>query len=337
MTHFTTEKITLHLRNPFHLSYGVSDTRDAFILRLTDGSGIGEGTIPPYYRVDPGAMLAAWERLAQQAHQLPDDPAEIADWVGVEGPAAARCAVELALFDRIGRLRGLPLWALLGLPEPQPLATSFTISGAADELARQAQEASHFGIIKLKLGSGDDVARVAAARAARPDARLFVDANAGWSRAEALRLVEELAPFNLELIEQPVDKDDIDGMGMVQAATKIPVVADESAQSLAQVERLAAVGVQGVNLKLMKLGGLTTAIAVARFARQHGMRVMLGSMIETSVGATAMAHMIGLAEWLDLDSPLLISNDPFEGLRYDANGQITLPDRAGIGAVERTK
>lgn len=335
MPHFRCEKLTLHLRNPFHLSYGVSDTRDAFILRLTGGFGLGEGTIPPYYRVDPGAMLAAWERLAAQPQPLPDDPAEVSEWVGMDGPPAARCAVELALLDRIGRLRGLPLWALLGLPEPQPLATSFTISGEAEDLARQAREASRFQVIKLKLGSGDDVARVAAVRAARPDARLFVDANAGWSRAEALRLVEELAPFNLELIEQPVEKDDIEGMGMVQAATKIPVVADESAQSMQQVERLAAVGVQGINLKLMKLGGLSAATAIARFARQHGLRVMLGSMIETSVGATAMGHLIGLAEWLDLDSPLLISNDPFDGLRYDDSGHVSLPGRPGIGAVER--
>jgi len=163
-----------------------------------------------------------------------------------------------------------------------------------------------------------------------------VDANAGWTRAEALRLVDELAPYNLELIEQPVEKDDIEGMGLVQAATRIPVVADESAQSLEQVERLAAAGVQGVNLKLMKLGGLLPAVSVANRARALGMRIMLGSMIETSIGATAMAHLIGLAEWLDLDTPLLIANDPFDGLRYDSVGQVSLPDRSGIGAVPRS-
>jgi L-alanine-DL-glutamate epimerase-like enolase superfamily enzyme len=335
MPHFSYEKLTLNLRNPFHLSYGTSDTRDAFILRLEGNAGLGEGTIPPYYRVDPVAMTALWDHLAKQPARLPDDHAEIAAWVGTDGPPAARCAVELALLDRIGRLRGLPLHALLGLPAPRPLATSFTISGEAETMAQQARQARHFSIIKLKLGSGDDVARVAAVRAALPDARLFVDANAGWSRAEALRLVNELNPFNLELIEQPVEKDDIEGMGLVQAATRIPVVADEAAQSLEQVERLAAAGVQGVNLKLMKLGGLLPAVAIANRARELGMRIMLGSMIETSIGATAMAHLIGLAEWLDLDSPLLIGNDPFDGLRYDAAGQVSLPDRPGIGAIAR--
>jgi L-alanine-DL-glutamate epimerase-like enolase superfamily enzyme len=132
-----------------------------------------------------------------------------------------------------------------------------------------------------------------------------------------------------------VPKDDIAGMGRVQTCTPLPVVADESVQTMEHVERLAEAGVQGLNLKLMKLGGLTSAIKVARRARELGMRLMLGSMIETSIGATAMGHLIGLADWFDLDSPLLISNDPFDGLYYDRQAGIHMPERPGIGAIRR--
>ena len=336
MTHFTWQKLTLHLRNPFHLSYGVTDTRTAFWLRLTDDAGWGEGTIPPYYRVDQGEMIALWERLSQQDRPLPDDPQEVADWVGSDGPAPARCAVELALFDRIARQRGLPLFRLLDLPEPPPMLTSFTVSIAEpEEMARLAREVPDYAIIKIKLGSDDDETRVAAVRAARPDARLFVDANAGWDLEDALRHVDALSAYNLELIEQPVRKDDIAGMGRVQAATSIPIVADESLQTPENLEMLADVGVQGINMKLMKLGGLTPALKIARRARALGMRIMLGSMIETSIGTTSMSHLMGLAEWLDLNSPLLLRDDPFDGLCFDSHARVSLPDRPGIGVILR--
>ena len=112
-------------------------------------------------------------------------------------------------------------------------------------------------------------------------------------------------------------------------------MADESCQSLADVEALAAAGVRGINLKLMKAGGLGPGVKMLRRACDLGMQVMLGCMIETSVGVTAMAHLAGLADWLDLDGPLLIANDPFDGIRYDEHGVIHLPDRPGIGVVPR--
>lgn len=334
--HFTYQKLTLQLRNPFHLSYGVSDTREAYWIRLADDAGWGEGSIPPYYRVNQDEMIATWERLAKQDRPLPDDPEEVHGWIGAQGPAVARCAVELALLDRIGKMRGLPLYRLLGLPQPKPVLTSFTISIAEpEEMARQAREVAGFVIIKIKLGSEDDETRVAAVREARPDVRLFVDANAGWTVEDALRHVEALSRYNIELVEQPVAKDEIAGMGRVQSCTDLPVVADESAQSLENVEALAAAGVRGINLKLMKLGGLIPAAKIARRARELGLRLMLGSMIETSIGVTAMSHLLGMAEWLDLDAPLLISNDPFAGIAYDDQGHVLPPTGVGIGVTRR--
>jgi L-alanine-DL-glutamate epimerase-like enolase superfamily enzyme len=125
-------------------------------------------------------------------------------------------------------------------------------------------------------------------------------------------------------------------MGKLQKQTSIPIIGDESVQSMEDVEKLGAAGVAGVNVKLMKVGGVLSALAILRRARELNMKIMLGCMIETSLGITAMAHLSGLADWVDLDAPLLISNDPFDGVRYDKNARMTLPDdRSGIGAVKR--
>jgi L-Ala-D/L-Glu epimerase len=328
--------LTLKLRVPFRLSYGVTETRRSFWIRLARDEGWGEAAIPPYYGVSDEAMIAAWEATASRSAPFPDDPSEIAAWVGSSGPAPARCALDLALHDRLGRRAGLPVWQLLGLPRPPVLATCFTIAIAdVEEMAKQAAEVRQYETLKIKLGSDDDFARLKAIREARPDAKLRVDANAGWQPQEAVELLRRLEPLDLELVEQPVPKDDIEGMGYVQSRTSIPVVADESCRSLADVDALAAAGVRGVNLKLQKAGGLGPVVAMARRARELGIRVMLGCMIETSIGATAMAHLAGLADWLDLDSPLLVGNDPFDGIRYDERGGVRLPERPGIGAVLR--
>ena len=239
------ELITLIMRNPFRLSYGVSDTRDAYWIRLKNDEGWGEGTIPPYYRVDPKELTQFWDNAASNKQPLPDEPAEIPGWIGRGGPAPARCALELALYDRIGKIRGLPLYKLLGLPKPDAQPTSFTIAlDTPEAMAQMALQIQDYPVIKVKLGSDDDHARLAAIREARPDARLRIDANAGWTRDEALRYVHEMEKYHLEMIEQPLVKNDIDGLGLIQKTTETPIVADESVQSIEDVERLADAGVK---------------------------------------------------------------------------------------------
>lgn len=332
------EKITLKLRNPFVVSYGTSDTRDAFWIRLAGDEGWGEGTIPPYYRVDPSAMTDCWQRAAQSRTRLPDEIDAIAGWIP-DGPAPARCALELALLDRIGKRRGLPLHRLLDLPKPPALPTAFTLSiDTPDAMAAMARQIKDYPVIKLKLGAGDagDEARVKAVRDARPDALLYIDANAGWTVEQALTSLRWLERYRIELIEQPVPKDQHDAMGEVQRGTSIIVVGDESVQTMEDVEKLAAAGVKGINLKLMKVGGPLPGLQILRRAREHGMKVMLGCMMETSIGITAMAHLAGLADFLDLDAPLLISNDPFAGVVYDRHARMTVPvERPGIGVVRK--
>ena len=328
------QAFTLIFHRPFRLSTGISLTRKAFWIRLRDDEGWGEGTIPPYYGILDSEMIAYWDAAAQSEIPFPDNPAEIAAWIGNHGPAPARCALDLALHDRIAKKQNIPLYQLLGLPKPIPIATAFTISIAApEEMAKIAAENVQYPVIKLKLGSDNDIARVAAVRAARPDARIYVDANAGWSLEEAVQQVKGLAPYHLDMIEQPVAKDEIDGMGYVQAHTKVPIVADESVRTLTDIEALAKAGVKGINLKLMKIGGLIPTLEMLNRGKELGLKIMLGCMSETALGVTAMAHLTAYADWIDLDAPLLIRNNPFDGLRYDEQARIYLPEQAGIGVT----
>jgi L-alanine-DL-glutamate epimerase-like enolase superfamily enzyme len=329
------EQITLKLRNPFRLSYGTTEERQAYWLRLEGDAGWGEGTLPPYYHVDQAAVERLWLAASERKDPFPESIENISSWIGKDGPAVARCALDLALHDRLGRLSGKSLFELLGLPRPQPMKSSFTIAvDTPNEMASMAVKFMEYTILKIKLaGDGHDLARLAAIRDSRPDAKLRVDANAGWSAEDAVLLVKNLEKFNLELIEQPVAKEDIAGMGIVQAFTQTPIVADESVQTMEDVEALAKVGVKGINLKLMKTGGLAPAVTMLKRARELGLKVMLGCMIETSIGATAMAHLAGLADWLDLDAPVLIANDPFEGLTFDQTATVNIPERPGIGVI----
>lgn len=329
--HLTWEVITLKLRNPFRLSYGVSETRQAFWIRLPNDEGWGEGTIPPYYRVDPSALTSCWEKARDQDAPLPDDLQSIQSWIP-EGPAPARAALDIALHDRIAKRRGLPLGKLLGLPDIPALPTAFTISiDTPEAMAQMARDIASYPIIKIKLGSDDDESRVRAVREARPDARLFVDANAGWTVEQAIANLKWLEKYNIELIEQPLPAKQLRELGDVQRATSIPIVADESVQTLEDVEMLAAAGVKAINLKVMKIGGIGPALRILHRARELNLKIMLGCMMETSIGITACAHLAGLADWLDLDAPLLITNDPFDGIRYDQHAKISVPDRPGIG------
>jgi L-Ala-D/L-Glu epimerase len=339
VSRLTWEKITLQLRNPFRISYGVSEERQAYWIRLENDSGWGEGTIPPYYGVRQDEMQTFWQQAAESPKDFPKKCEEITDWIGDVGPAPARCGLDLAFHDRIARFNRVPLYQLLGLPYPKPKTSSFTIAlDGPKEMARMASQVENFPIIKVKLGCDDlDMDRLLKIRAARPDARLWVDANGGWSLDDALRYLPDLEANQIELLEQPLHKEDLDGLGRLQSVTKIQIVADESVQSLKNIEELATAGVAGVNIKLMKVGGLAPALRMIRHALQLEMKVMLGCMIETSIGTTAMAHLSGYAEWLDLDASALIINDPFEGMTLDDRCMVQIPKREGIGISFRTK
>ena len=329
-------ELTLNLKTPFTVSYGSSTTRTAYWLRLEEDSGWGEGTIPFYYGIDFKTMTDFWDQCALRSGPFPEEVSEIHPWIGNSAPSPAIAALDIAFHDRIGKKAGKAIYQLYDLPQPKPTTTSYTISiDTPEAMAAMAEKIREYPIIKIKLGfpgqENLDEARLAAIRSVRPDAKIRLDANAGWDSQEAIKLVKRLEKFDLEMIEQPTAKQDINGMGIVQAATSIPIVADESLQNINDIDRLHAAGVQGVNIKLMKCGGIAPAVEMIRRARSYGMKVMLGCMVETSVGVSAMAHLIGIADWIDLDTPLLISNNPFAGLDYTENATLIPPQGAGLG------
>ncbi len=331
----TAHPLTLNLRTTFRVAHGASDQRHNVLVRLThdDQTGYGEAAAVFYY----GDTQASLIEYLHSLYALGNDPFALEDMLNAlpPGPAAARAAVDMALHDLWGKLLGQPLYRLFGLtPSPLP-PTSFTISiDVPDVMARRARE-SGYPVIKIKLDAESPQAQVAAIRAATP-ARLRVDANAAWTPQQALDLIPRLAEYDLELVEQPLAPGDPEAYRWLRReltarGVTLPIFADESVKTARDVAAHAG-AVDGVVIKLMKTGGLREALRAIHTARAHGMQVMLSCMVESSLGVTAAAHLAPLCDYLDLDGPLLIANDPFYGVRYQG-ASLTLPDAPGLGVV----
>lgn len=326
------EPITLELKTTFRVAHGASDQRHNVLVYLDDG--VGEAAAVPYYGETQEGII----EYLKSVPDLGDDPFDI-DAILAKRPAgsrAARSAIDEALHDLWGKKLGQPLYKLFGLNPQKILLTSFTIG--MDEphvMAEQAKE-SGYPILKIKLGGEEDEARVKVIRGAT-NSKLRVDANAGWSREEALRIIPRLAEYDLEFIEQPLAVDDVDGFFWLKDELRaqrinIPIFADETAKNSHDVAKLAG-AIDGVVVKTMKSEGIREALRMIHAARAHDMRIMLSCMVESSVGVTAAAHLAPLCDYADLDGPLLIKNDPYRGVTYDG-AKMFLPDGAGIG-VER--
>lgn len=327
------EPINLELRTTFRVAHGASDVRRNVLVYLDDG--VGEAAAVPYYGETQEGIIEYLKSLPD----LGDDPFDM-DAVLAKRPAgsrAARSAIDEALHDLWGKKLGQPLYRLFGLnPHNLPL-TSFTI-GMDDPqvMAEQARE-SGYPILKIKLGGDDDEARVKAIREAT-SAKLRVDANAGWSREQALQIIPRLVDYNLEFIEQPLAVDDVEGYFWLKERLNalrvtLPIFADETAKTSRDVAKLAG-AVDGVVVKTMKSEGIREALRMIHTARAHDMQVMLSCMVESSVGVTAAAHLAPLCDYADLDGPLLVRNDPYCGLRYDG-ARMSLPEGAGLGVERR--
>lgn len=259
----------------------------------------------------------------------------------LRGNGSAKSAVSAALHDLAAKRLGVPLYRLWGLDPTRAPRSSFTIALAADDDALRARltEAAAYPILKVKLGSpagvGRDAAIMRLVRALEPAKTLRVDANAAWSPKAAARMTHLLAELGVEFVEQPVAAGDTEGLRFVRTHGVLPIVADESCVTAADAARLAAAGaVDGVNLKLSKCGGLREALAIVQVARAHGLLVMCGCMIETSLGISAAAHLAPLLDAADLDGAALLARDPYVGATV-AGGEVVLPARAGLGVEVR--
>lgn len=237
-------------------------------------------------------------------------------------------ALDIAAWDLYGKLRRQPLYKIWGLdPSKSPL-TDFTIGIDTTEKMVAKMKATPWPIYKIKVGTPDDIERVAALRQ-HTDAVFRVDANAGWTLEEAMQKIPLLKELGVELVEQPLAKDNWEGMKTLKTVSPLPLIADEScvfAEDVAKCEG----HFHGINIKLTKCSGITPAIKMISEAREKGLSVMVGCMNETTVGSAAIAHLSPLLDYVDMDGPLLLAEDIAEGLKYGF-GKFTIPDNPGLG------
>ena len=331
------QTLDLTLNVPFRISRGVQNVAHNVLVHIEDDgmTGIGEAAPSGYYGEKCESVLMA---LSYFAEHLGDDPLLIEDISAdlsqvMRGNAAARASVDMALYDLMGQRLGVPVYQLLGLNPARTPLTSFTIGlDTPAEMARKAREAAQFPVLKIKLGTANDLEIVKAIREAT-DARLRVDANAAWTPKQAIRTINALEPYNIEFVEQPVPASDLNGLQLVREHTSVPIFADESCVTLEDVPQMAG-RVDGINVKLMKCGGISQALKMIATARAHHLQVMLGCMVESSVAITAAAQISPLVDYADRDGALLVANDPFEGVQIE-RGRMTLPDRPGLGVRRR--
>lgn len=295
-------------------------------LRMDSIIGYGEASMPPYLGESVESVMSFLEKVDSQRLADPFQFERIHQYLDSLAPGnrAAKAAIDIALHDLTSRIMGKPWYQIYGLdPELAP-CTSYTITNDTPEvLAQKMAEAEPYKIWKVKMGVPGDKELIETIRR-HTDRPLCVDVNQGWkTREEALENILWLAERNVLFVEQPMDKTDLESHKWLKERSPLPIIADEAVQTSADVPALAD-AYDGINIKLMKSGGLHDAYKMAILARALGMKVMIGCMTETSCGVTAAAQLAPLADWVDLDGNLLIANDPFRGLTI-VNGQVRLP------------
>ncbi|MCH7723917.1 MAG: dipeptide epimerase, partial [Bacteroidetes bacterium] len=252
-----------------------------------------------------------------------------------DGNNAAKASVDIALHDLIGKLLNVPLYKYFGLTNPVNAYTSYTIGIDSKEIIKtKIDEANDFKYLKIKLGAENDKEIIETIRSAT-NKPLYVDVNQGWEdKQEALEMIEWLFEKNVILIEQPLPKENIDDIAWLNEKSPLPIIADEAVKRLCDLEKVKDL-YSGINIKLMKSTGLREALLMINKARDFGLKIMLGCMTETSCAVSAAAHLSSLANWIDLDGPLLISNDLFDGISY-IEGEIKLNNLPGIGLIKKS-
>ncbi len=330
--------LDVHLEVPFQISRAVRTEKRVVIVELDEDGRVsrGEGSPDPFF----GETTEGIEADVRGALALmPDDPADLEtlkarlDDRFPHGGAAA-CALDVLGHDRASQAKGLPLRAFLGLAPGEAPPTSFTIGIADPAVMAQraaAAAAKGFTVLKVKLGHGDDDAVLAGIRE-RFSGTIRVDPNAAWTPEEAPERIARIVRYGIEFVEQPTPPADIEGLRRVREQSELPIVADEAAVRVHDVERL-ALACDGINVKLQKSGGIAEARSMIARAHELGLRVMLGCRAaETSVAIAAAAHLAPSVEWADLDGNLLIVDDPFRAVPV-VNGRFVFTDRPGLGVI----
>ena len=341
----TAEIVTVHTRHPFIIARGGTSEFQVVWVRVRDAQsaddgldGWGEAAPSRFYGETAASVMAALERFTPvlaQANGWSIDAIERELEKVLRFNAAARCAISAALHDLQAKRLGVPLWALWGLDGRATPRSSFTIGIAPDDatLRARVRDAAAYPILKIKLGTARDADIVRIVREEAPDAILRVDANAAWTAKRALGMLDTLTTYGVDMLEQPLPPHDLEGLRFVRERSPIDVVADESCLVASDIPKLHGV-VDGINIKLAKCGSLREAMRMIAVARAHGMRVMCGCMIESTLGIAAAAHFSPLLDDADLDGAALLADDPFVGPAIPG-GRITLTDAPGLGVQRR--
>ena len=324
----------LKLRHAFNLATMSRTTTPGVQVEISIDSltGYGEASMPPYLGESVESVMGFLSKV---------DPERLSDPFAMEnihayldsiapGNRAAKAAIDIALHDLTGKIAGQPWYRLYGLSTDNMPCTSYTISNdTPEELERKLAESAPYKILKVKMGVAGDRELIEFIRS-RDDRPICVDVNQGWKTVEeALDNILWLAERNVIFVEQPMAKTDIEGHRRLRDLSPLPIIADEAVQTSADIPALAG-AYDGINIKLMKSGGLHDAYKMATLARALGMKVMIGCMTETSCGVSAAAQLAPLADWVDLDGNLLIANDLFEGMKI-VDGRVKLMSSPGIG------
>jgi len=330
----TTSTLELPLKHPFKIARGETSLARTALVRLEWNGLEGLGEAVPLARYDE-SVQSVRDYFAQHAPEI-DDPYLLEDILGGEMPPAARCGLDLALHDLIGKDLGKPVYQLLGLDPGKTPLTSFTI-GIADPQTTIAkvEEIRDHPVMKVKLGGGSveqEIAMMELIRS-RYTGTIRIDANEGWDVESAVRILAEIARFDIEFCEQPIPAGNPAGLKHIRENSAIPIVTDEDSRFPSDLPALYGC-VDGINIKLVKCGGIRPALEMVHTARAMGMKIMLGCMVESQISASAAAHLSPLVDWADIDGPFLTASDPFDGITYK-DGKIVLNDLPGLGVREK--
>jgi L-Ala-D/L-Glu epimerase len=337
------EILELRTRHAFQTARAASvPVRRSVWLKLRDADGLegwGEAAAAPYYGETPETVLALLPRLGELLAPATDPFALERLERGLERAIgqnpSARAAISAALHDLVGKRLGLPVWKLFGLDGAAAPRSSYTIGLDAPEKVREkVREAAGYPILKIKLGSDQDEELLRLIREEAPEKTLYADANTAWTAKEALRRLPLLEAYRVALLEQPVAPGDLAGLRLLRERSPIPIIADESCKSSADIPALVG-AVDGINIKLSKCGSLREALRMVHLARAHGLLVMLGCMVESSLGISAALQLAPLCDYADLDGAALLADDPFLGPGLEPDGGLRLNQEPGLGVALR--
>lgn len=324
----------LPFKDPFGISKGVKTHQPTLVVRLEHlgYEGWGEAPAISYYGVTLEGMVEVLERKRMFVEKFAlTDPERYWHYLHHLLPAHPFlvCALDMAGWDLFGKMKRRPISEFWKDRWGSTPVTDYTIGIDSEEVMVRKLKEKPWPVYKVKLGTDRDVAIIQALRR-ETDAPIRVDANAAWTAEQALDIIEQLAPLGVEFVEQPLAKDDRAGAEWLFPRSPLPLIADESCVGEGDVA-LCAPFYHGINIKLTKCSGITPALRMIAQARTLGLKVMLGSMNESSIGSSALAHLAPLADYLDADGPLLLSEDLAEGLHYGQDGRIQLPEAPGLG------